>query len=267
MSGSPRIDSISFSYSTQTDFNAAGANNTNFDCEAFIVSADSIYLFTKEWISLKTSLYVLPKTSGEHIAEFRASLNTEGLITGASWLEQKRLIAICGYSTLLQPFIYLLYDFSGDDFFGGNKRKISLNLPFHQIEGIATEDGLSYYVSNERFSNQLITVEQKLHKLDLSAFLHGYISDDTTSSTTPATYHYVLPLLYPNPSTGIFNLKLDKKESFSIEVHSINGELLYKSDIRGEGEVDISQLPDGVYFIKLLNAHNVMTTKIIKNGL
>ena len=39
----PEIDEIGFSYPDQTDFTAAGANNTDFDCEAFIASDDSIY--------------------------------------------------------------------------------------------------------------------------------------------------------------------------------------------------------------------------------
>jgi len=38
----PVVDTILFSYSLQTDFSPAGPNNTNFDCEAFVVSNDSI---------------------------------------------------------------------------------------------------------------------------------------------------------------------------------------------------------------------------------
>jgi hypothetical protein len=45
----PKIETISFSYSTQTDLSASKPNKTDFDCEAFIVSKDSIYLFTKQW--------------------------------------------------------------------------------------------------------------------------------------------------------------------------------------------------------------------------
>ena len=47
----PSVETISFKYSDQTDFSAKKPNTTNFDCEAFIVSKDSIYLFTKQWKS------------------------------------------------------------------------------------------------------------------------------------------------------------------------------------------------------------------------
>src|SRR4051812_19186089 len=39
----PLIDTISFSYSDQTDFSKAKPSTTDFDCEAFVVSKDSIY--------------------------------------------------------------------------------------------------------------------------------------------------------------------------------------------------------------------------------
>ena len=126
LAGSPLIEIINFSYSNQTSFTSAGSNNTDFDCEAFIVSADSIFLFTKQWISQKTSVYSLPKTPGSHIANLKSTFDVQGLITGATYLETKKLIVLSGYTKELQPFVELLYDFDGYSFFSGNKRKIQL---------------------------------------------------------------------------------------------------------------------------------------------
>lgn len=175
LNNTPQIDTIWFSYSLQTDFSATGSNNTDFDCEALIASSDSLYLFTKEWVSEKTSLYVLPKTPGIYNATFRSNINVQGLITGAEYFEEKRLVVLSGYSSLLQPFIYLLYDFQSDDFFLANKRKIAVNLPFHQVEGITSNDGLNYYISNEKLV-QVITINQKLHTLNLSNYLEDYLN-------------------------------------------------------------------------------------------
>ena len=173
----PKIDTISFSYSTQTDFSKTKSNATDFDCEAFIISKDSIYLFTKQWKQKKTSLFILPKTPGNYIAKFKETLKVKGLITGATYLEDKKLIALCGYSKKLSPFLYLLYDYNNNSFFSGNKRKIKLKLPFHQIEGISTQNGLLYYLSNENFERKpFINVPQKLHQLDLSKYLSHYLN-------------------------------------------------------------------------------------------
>lgn len=171
-SRSPKIDTISFKYSNQKDFTALKPNTTNFDCEAFIVMKDSIYLFTKQWKDSKTSVYALPKTPGKYIAQFKETYNLKGLITGATYSPEQQTIALCGYSKTLQPFIYLLYNYNEHNFFSGNKRKIKLKLPFHQVEGIASQDGLHYYLTNEKFTRKpFIDTPQKLHQFNLTSFL------------------------------------------------------------------------------------------------
>jgi hypothetical protein len=171
-SGKASIDSISFAYSNQEDLTGTGLNQTEFDCEAFIVSSDSIYLFTKQWQSGYTSQYVLPKVPGNHIARYRSSFNTQGQVTGATFLEQEGLLVLCGYSGLIQPFLYLFHDYEEDNFFSGIQQRINMALPFHQIEAIASNDGIRYYLSNERTSAQsYINIAPKLHLFDLSEVL------------------------------------------------------------------------------------------------
>ncbi|WP_264534714.1 T9SS C-terminal target domain-containing protein [Flavobacterium sp. N1736] len=176
LNGNPIIEKISFSYADQTDFTAQKGNTTNFDCEAFIVSKDSVYLFTKQWKSSKTSIYALPNKSGNHIAQFKQTLDTKALVTGATYLESKKLIVLCGYSKTGKSFLYVLYDFKNNDFLSGNKRRINLSLPFHQIEGISSEDGLHYYLTNESLVRKpIINVPQQIHYLDLSPVLNSYL--------------------------------------------------------------------------------------------
>jgi len=179
---SPVVDEINFSYSDQTDFSDQGGNNTDFDCEALIVTDTSIYLFTKEWVSQETTIYSLPKTPGTYSATNEGSYNVNGLITGATYAKDKQLVVLSGYSSILQPFLVLLYDFTGNNFFNGNKRKINLNLPFHQVEGIATQDGINYFASNERVVN-FITIQPKIHELDLAVYLLNYLGYETSGNS------------------------------------------------------------------------------------
>lgn len=173
LTNNPVIDTISFSYSNQTDFTEQKENKTNFDCEAFVVSKDSIYLFSKQWKKNKTSVYVLPKIPGKYIAKLKETLDVKGLITGATLLASGKGIVLCGYTKILQPFIYLLNGYKNNDFLTGNQRKIKLSLPFHQIEGIATQDGKLFYVTNEIFSKKpFVKVTQQIHRFDLSPFLN-----------------------------------------------------------------------------------------------
>lgn len=173
----PKIETISFMYSDQTDFSASKPNKTDFDCEAFIVSKDSIYLFTKQWKSSKTGIYSLSKNFGSQTAKLKGTLDTKGLVTGATYLKDKKLITLCGYSKIGKPFLFLLYDFQNQDFLSGNKRRIKLKLPFHQIEGIATTDGLHYFLTNEALVRKpVINVPHQIHYFDLSSILLSYLS-------------------------------------------------------------------------------------------
>ena len=174
LANSPIIDSIQFSYANQTDFNNQKSNTTNFDCEAFVVLQDSIYLFTKEWNTNRTSIYSLSKTPGNHLAKYKETLNVKGLITGATLLPSKKGIVLTGYTQKYTTFLYLLYDFIGTNFSTGNKRKIKLKLPFHQIEGIATQNGSLFYITNESIVKKpFVNIPQQIHELDLSSFLRN----------------------------------------------------------------------------------------------
>lgn len=166
LKGTQKIDTISFSYSDQVDFKAKTSNKTDFDGEAFIVKNDSIFIFTKQWKSQRTNVYSLPKNPGKYEARFKESYNVNGLITDATYLENK--IVLCGYSKKLKPFLYVLSDFDENNFFSGNKKKIKLKLPFHQVEGITFEDKKTFYLTNEFFSRKpFVTTHQKLHKINL----------------------------------------------------------------------------------------------------
>lgn len=172
LQGIQKIDSINFKYSNQVDFEAKKSNKTDFDGEAFIVSKDSIFIFTKQWKSKNTSVYALPKVSGNHIATLKTTYKVNGLITDATFIEAKKQIVLCGYSKKLKPFLYILSNYKETDFFSGAKKKVKLKLPFHQIEGI-TFDGEKFYLTNENFIlKPFINTKQQLHQIDLSSFLN-----------------------------------------------------------------------------------------------
>ncbi len=259
----PEIDTINFSYSNQNNFTPTGSNKTDFDCEAFIVSEDSIFLFTKQWISNKTSLYAVSKNPGTHIAKLKSTFDVQGLITGAVYLESKNLISLCGYTSTLQPFVYLLYDFSNSDYFGGNKRKISLSIPFHQIEGIASANGLKYYVSNENFTlAPLINIVQKIHTLDLSTFLGNYFNSLMSASGIKPPNHF---LIYPNPVNDFITIKADKN-FLPVNYFFTNqlGQIVLKGKLTMENTpISFSDLSAGVYMFKI-GEENKESFKVIK---
>lgn len=247
LSGTVHVDTIQFSYSNQTDFTPA-SNSTNFDCEAFIVTEDQIYLFTKRWGDKKTFCYSLDKTPGTYSAVLIDSLNIQGLVTGASYFESKKMLVLLGYTTTLQPFLYALYDFENEAFFQGNKRKFVPNIGYHQAEGISTNNGLHYFVSNEYFSNNPITTQQRLHQFDLTEFLSAYYFPSTNSivTTNPATPFQFTQNPSENPLVITFSSEVIGSEYEVIDLHGKQ----FRS-----GKIDFEQLalelPKGFYFFRM----------------
>lgn len=251
ITGNPVIDTIWFSYSDQAVIGNGEANQTDFDCEAMIVSEDSIYLFTKQWISSQTSVYSLPKIPGSFTALKKTEYDVQGLITGATYLESEQLMVLCGYSGLLYPFLILLYDFPAHDFFSGNIRKIMVSLPLHQIEGIASANGLKYYISNESFSLQeVISTPQKLHIFDISPFLEKYLNSKTSVISEKQVHETIS--FYPNPVKLLF---VNINQEFTPAVFKIYDQmsrLIKEGTLEDESlELDMSHFAPGLFTITI----------------
>ena len=274
LAGIIEMDTIWFSYEDQTDF-SYHPQATDFDCEAFIVTEDSIYLFTKQWVSMQTTLYVLPKTPGTHIAQRRETYPVNGLITGATYVPEYRLVTLCGYefdmanyASALHPFLILLYDFQDHNFFSGNKRRLDFNTSTRaQVEAIATHNTLDFYVTNEYFTttlgNTTLELPALLRRLDLRDFLLPYLSGYGVS------VHDNIPpkwLVYPNPATD--RLYVDYPEEFfgaNYEILSLNGQRVAEG-VLTECFVSLSDrnMTAGEYVLVIRKNKKIKTFSFIK---
>jgi hypothetical protein len=254
MNGYATADTISFAYSDQTDFTPQGIYNTDFDCEAFIVTDDSIFLFTKEWNSFGCTVYAFAKDTGFHWAQPRDSFNIQGLVTGATYLPDLNLVALIGYSPLIQPWILLVYDYTGNRFFSGNKRKLDVAIGTSQTEAIATTDGGRFYITNEKRTVASITYPQQLHVLDLKiftdAFIHSGISD--TIRNNPAIS------CFPNPANDYLNIT--SPAGSTICIYNSCGQLVkYIENSEPTTVLNINDWQKGLYLIGI-TANNITST-------
>jgi len=256
LGGAPAIDTIAFAYEDQTDFTPSN-QNTAFDCEAFIAGTDSLFLFTKNWNDLSTVCYSVPKIPGNYIAQRKDSSAVNGLITGATFLPSKKLVILSGYSSLLQPFMYLLFDFEGTDFFSAFQQKINLSLNFHQVEGISTTNGIDVYLTNEYFSQGFVTTQQKLHKYDLTSVLGDYLTGNQVNSESSEIR------IFPNPAKDLVHIESLNK-TICLEMRNSEGKVVMKSRIRSNSDLDISALPNGRYFISIKDYPRVFSLIISK---
>jgi len=274
------IDTIAFSYEDQTDFTPQ-PQATDFDCEAFVVTDDSIYLFTKQWVSTQTTIYSLPKTPGTHIAHRCETYNVKGLITGATYIPEYQLIALCGYDynrkvkvASLRPFIVLLYDYQGNRFFSGNKRRLNFKSTVKsQVEAIATHNGWDYYITNERFKTTVMGINfdlpAKLKRVDLRDYLLPYLSHFGISDNQTVIQDFK-PIddirIYPNPASNFINIDYPQDLSgATYEILNLKGQKVAEGVLK-ENVISLNNnnMPAGEYILRIKKDGALKTLSFIK---
>ena len=274
------IDTIAFSYEDQTDFTSHPLA-TDFDCEAFVVTNDSIYLFTKQWLSTKTTIYSLPKTPGAHIAHRLETYDVRGLVTGATYIPDYHLIVLCGYSSdnrglwaSLRPFIVLLYDFEDDRFFSGNKRRLRFRSTVKsQVEAIATQDGLDYYITNEHFEATVmginVNLPAKLKRVDLREYLLPYLSQFGVSDNQNVIHHFKPANdihIYPNPASNYLNIEYPQVlTGATYEILDLNGRKMAEGILKDDTiSLNNNNMPAGEYLLVVRKKNKTRTISFIK---
>lgn len=261
LTGQALPEIINFSFSDQTDFTPA-ANENDYDCEAFFFWGDSLHLFSKNWVNFNTRHYVLPTTPGAHIAQLRDSLDVEGQITGADISADGKAVLIGYNSVTAGVFIWLLFDFPGNRFFDGNKRKISLGsaLATSQTEGIAFRNEHYGYICSENYS----TLPQKLLNFDIGQW---------TSNPDFAAEDFSIGGISVNPNPFSNFLSIDFQQFIpgmqTLQLVDMNGKTLLSRNLKAlsppaKVSLETGRLISGVYYLVIQAEGRVFIKKVLK---
>lgn len=143
------VDSILFSFADQSDFDFK-KHEHDYDCEAMFATDEYLYLLSKGWATGTTRLYRLSKKPGTQMAKVVNGFDSQGLITGADYDRETRVLAIVGYvNKVWLPFLYLIYDFDDAGVKLSNHRFELHNYLGSQTEGICFFDHGKCYLSAE----------------------------------------------------------------------------------------------------------------------
>jgi len=242
-------EKMNFSWADQLDFTSA-YNANNFDCEAFYATEDSLFLFSKNWVDLKTKCYSLPNYWTDTLnATLSSQFDVDGLITDACKDTMNDRIYLLGYknngSNFYTSFIWCLWDHASNFIFSGNKRRIEIGnvLTVSQTEGITLSDNGTAYVSAEKVIN-IITIPAKLFNLNFSAYFEESSGIESMLNEAPIQLSNILI------NEGIIEL-----------VINVPFREVYIEDIQGkrimEIENKLSKLPindfHGIYFLRIDN--------------
>ncbi len=162
--GSVNAEKITFNWSDQTDFSKRSHNN-NYDCEAIFSFGDKLYLFTKNWVNYKTTMYALPKIAGDYSLAPIKEFDIDYMITGVDISSDGKSVAFIGYKNY-QTYFTLITNIENNEFFSGNVNYYHLTtLGTAQTEAIVFDDNNSIFISCER--NKTSTPKQSLFRINL----------------------------------------------------------------------------------------------------
>lgn len=88
---------------------------------------------------------------------------------------------------------------------------------------------------------------------------------DTLLATTSLKYDYSLIRVYPNPSNGIYYMNSHQIGIKYWTITDLNGRILKKDEQTVQsGVIDITDLPKGIYILRVVTAENQSFQKLIK---
>lgn len=253
---------IYFYYPDQTAF-PPEQEYRNFDCESLIYHNNNLHLFSKNWgESTFTRHYTLPTTPGEYAATLIDSFDTGGWITGADLNPSNTILAL-----LSNEYIWVFYDFEGDDFFGGQAVKI--DIPYAKREGISFVDETSIYVVDEVIGGgeggmlnyldlqEVIDFPQPLTPIE--------IGDSMILISTSLPIIENTLKIFPNPTTDKINMTLPPTTK-EIKLLDSQGKEVLSQEIertQTNHELSVAAYKAGVYHLQIVTEHRIYKEKII----
>ena len=252
---SATADTILFSYPDQVDF-TPNLNATRFDCEAFFYHDDSLHLFCKDWVNKRTRHYLIPAAPGNYVATLRDSFEVNGLVTSAAMANDGSIVLLGYDNVVLAPcFLWLLYDYSGRDFFSGNKRRFSLGtaLSVGQVEGVCFRNNHYGYITNERFQQFVFNIDPQLWSFDLDSFIHSFT---TRIIENPGTSNILSNGPNPFQTETVIHLPIEAGPDSDFMLFNSSGKMIRKEHVKGN-EIRIKRLTleSGIYFYRLIQSH------------
>ena len=248
-------DLIEFSYADQTDFTFMN-NANNYDCEAFFYLDGNLHLFSKNWIDFQSRHYVIPAEPGTYEAQVINEFPANCLITGAD-IDDEGTITLLGYTTAGTNILWLLFDYPTGDILGGNKRRISLgnSLNNSQTEGIVFSGAGRGFIGAEEFAV-------------LPARLLKFETKQWTTNTMTATNDFLQQVnfqVFPNPTNGLLTVASDFIMN-KVELRDEMGRLVFNEEKDNfETQISMSDLPKGMYFLRIVSEGKSGLSKVVKN--
>lgn len=171
----------------------------------------------------------------------------------------------------LQDIVISLGLINSDIFLGGGFADLG---GVGGASGIASWDGSSWHALGTGllwggFPYTIVHINEKVYVGGFFSDAGGNLNADMIAYWDPSssvpTHSSKDPIfIYPNPTTGIFNVRSDYHIEGLIKIMDNKGRLIQEKSLSSAIEIDISKEADGIYLVKIDFDNQSMVRKIVK---
>jgi len=157
--------------------------------------------------------------------------------------------------------------------FSSNIIKDTIN--WTRIFGTFVADSNYDYINIGNFFDDTITNTFKFNSYNCTSYY--YIDDICVSTDSAYCFNYSYSCgegianyeesnitIYPNPVNSVLHITSENIQDYNLKVYNAIGELILQSDkLSSNSEVDLTQYPEGMYFLQVYSNNKIFNKKII----
>lgn len=128
---------------------------------------------------------------------------------------------------------------------------------------VNTMETVRFIAKFEDFANDTIPYMYHCHMLvhEDAGMMGQFIVTDTSTVNTQPILTSNNVAIYPNPTNGLVNIKVDGVDKFTVKVYGIDGKLLVETTNK---TVDMTSFENGFYIFKIIAENQIITKRVLK---